>query len=128
VMLSAETASGKYPLEAVRTMVRIIDAAETIKRAPLRKPIKLSHAPSGRTSQALCKAAAYAAKEMCTEKVAVFTESGLMARRLSTIRSGLQTFALTTSPDACHQLALIWGVKPFLHDAAHSTEEVLKTG
>ena len=53
---------------------------------------------------------------MCTEKVAVFTESGLMARRLSTIRSGLQTFALTTSSDAYNQLALIWGVRPFFHE------------
>ncbi|MCV5927349.1 pyruvate kinase, partial [Escherichia coli] len=82
-MLSAETASGKYPVEAVRTMARIIDAAETIKAAELRRPVKLSQPPSGRTSQALCKAATYAAKEVMTEKVAVFTESGLMARRLS---------------------------------------------
>lgn len=128
VMLSAETASGNYPLETVRTMVRIIDAAETIKPAQLKKPVKFSQAPSGRTSQALCKAAAYAAKEMCTEKVAVFTESGLMARRLSTIRSGLQTFALTTSPDAYHQLSLIWGVRPFVHDTPWSTREMLKIG
>ena len=42
----------------------------------LKKPAKFSQPPSGRTSQALCKAAAYAAKEMLTEKVAVFTESG----------------------------------------------------
>src|SRR4029079_4888230 len=128
VMLSAETASGKYPLEAVRTMVRIIDAAETIKRAPLRKPIKLSHAPSGRTSQALCKAAAYAAKEMCTEKVAVFTESGLMARRLSSVRSGLQTFALTTALAPYNKLPLIWGVWPYIHDVRDSTSEMLKIG
>src|SRR5204863_9961932 len=88
VMLSAETASGKQPVESVKTMVRIIDAAETIKEDQLKKPIKFSQVPSGRTSQALCKAAAYAAKEMCTEKIAVFTESGLMARRLSSFRSG----------------------------------------
>jgi pyruvate kinase len=127
-MLSAETAAGKHPVEAVRTMVRIIDSAETIEPEQLKRPAKFSLPPSGRTSQALCKAAAYAAKEMRTEKVAVFTESGLMARRLSSVRSGLQTFALTTSPDACCQLSLIWGVKPFVHEIRGSTREMLKIG
>ena len=115
LMLSAETASGSYPVETIQTMARIIDAAETIKPEQLKKPVKFSLPPSGRTSQALCKAAAYAAKEMETEKVAVFTESGTMARRLSSIRSGLQTFGLTTSEDAFNQLALIWGVIPFFN-------------
>ena len=127
-MLSAETAAGSYPVESVRTMTRIIDAAETIKPAQLKKPIKFSQAASGRTSQALCKAAAYAAKEVLTEKVAVFTESGLMARRLSSVRSGLQTFGLTTSQDACNQLALIWGVQPFVHEVPWATQEMLKIG
>jgi pyruvate kinase len=128
VMLSAETASGKYPLETISTMARIIDAAETVKPAQLRRPIKFSQPPSGRTSQALCKAAAYAAKEVLTEKVAVFTESGLMARRLSSIRSGLQTFALTTSHDACNQLALIWGVRSYVHEPQTGTKAMLRIG
>ncbi len=128
LMLSAETAAGSYPVEVVKTMARIIDAAETVKPTELRKPIKFSLPPSGRTSQALCKAAAYAAKEIGTEKVAVFTESGLMARRMSTVRSGLLTFALTTSPDAYNQLGLIWGAQPFLHEEAWSTTEMLKIG
>lgn len=128
VMLSAETASGSYPIETVQTMVRIIDAAETIKPAQLKRPIKFSQPPSGRTSQALCKAAAYAAKERLTEKVAVFTDSGLMARRLSSVRSGLQTFALTTSSDACNQLALIWGVRSFVHERPWATKEMLMLG
>jgi len=128
VMLSAETASGKHPVEAVRTMTRIVDAAETLKPAQLRRPIKFSQPPSGRTSQALCKAAAYAAKERMTEKVAVFTDSGLMARRLSSVRSGLQTFGLTTSCDACNQLALIWGVNPFVHEMPWATKEMLMIG
>jgi len=128
VMLSAETASGQHPVESVRTMVRIVDAAETIKPAQLKRPVKFSQPPSGRTSQALCKAAAYAAKELLTEKVAVFTDSGLMARRLSSVRSGLQTFGLTTSQDACNQLALIWGVMPLTHESAWATKEMLLVG
>lgn len=128
VMLSAETAAGSYPVETIRTMARIIDSAETLKPEQLKKPVKFSLPPSGRTSQALCKAAAYAAKEVLTEKIAVFTESGLMARRLSTIRSGLQTFGLTTSTDAYNQLALIWGVHPFVHEVPWATQEMLKIG
>lgn len=128
VMLSAETASGRHPVEAVRTMARIIDSAETIEVQKLRKPVKFNQPPSARTSQALCKAAAAAAKEMNTEKVAVFTESGLMARRLSAFRSGLQTFALTTSEDARNQLALIWGVLPFYHKDMSTSGEMQSIG
>ena len=128
VMLSAETASGKYPVETVRTMAQIIDAAETIRPDQLKKPVKYSLPPSGRTSQALCKAAAYAAKETMTEKIAVYTESGLMARRLSSFRSGLKTFGLTTSEDAYNQLSLIWGVQPFVHEVPWATQEMLKIG
>ncbi len=128
VMLSAETASGKFPVESVRTMAEIIDSAEEIKPKYLKKPIKFEQLPTGRTSQAICRAAAYAAKEIGTEKVAVFTESGLMALRLSSFRSGLQTFALTSSHDVKNQLALIWGVRPMFHQAGESTESMLKSG
>lgn len=122
VMLSAETAAGTYPVESIQTMARIIDAAETIKPEQLKKPVKFSLPPSGRTSQALCKAAAYAAKEVQTEKIAVYTESGLMARRLSSFRSGLRTFGLTTSSDAYNQLGLIWGVVPFFDKRLNESE------
>ncbi len=128
VMLSAETATGKYPVETIKTMVRIIESAETIKGDQLKRPVKLSQPPSGRTSQALCKAAVFAAEEMHTEKVAVFTESGLMARRLSSFRSGLQTFALTASDSVRDQLSLIWGVKPFCHTDLHSAVEAEEVG
>ncbi len=128
VMLSAETASGSFPVETIRTMARIIDSAETVNPMQLRRPVKFSQPPSGRTSQALCKAAAYAAKETMTEKVAVFTESGLMARRLSSVRSGLQTFGLTVSKDAYSQLALIWGVEPYVHEPRSSTKMMLRIG
>ena len=128
LMLSAETAAGKYPNESVATMTKIIDSAETLKSTKLRKPIKFSQKASGRTSQALCKAAGYCAKEIKTEKIGVFTESGLMARRLSSFRSGLTTFALTTSKRALNQLSLIWGVSPYYQELPTSTEELLNIG
>ena len=128
VMLSAETAAGQFPVESVATMKRIIDTAETVITTKLKRPIKFTEAPTGRTSQALCKAAAYCAREILTDKVAVFTESGLMARRLSSVRSGLSTFALTTTDEVRNQLALIWGVEPLCHEAGMTTEAMLKDG
>jgi pyruvate kinase len=128
VMLSAETATGQYPVEAVATMKRIIDSAESVKTTKLKRPLKFTEEPTGRTSQALCKAAAICAREILTDKVAVFTESGLMARRLSSVRSGLQTFALTNSTDVRNQLALIWGVNPLCHEDTNTTESMLKEG
>lgn len=128
VMLSAETAAGQYPVESVATMKRIIESAETVKTTKLKRPLKFTEEPTGRTSQALCKAAAICAREILSDKVAVFTESGLMARRLSSVRSGLQTFALTNSDDVRNQLALIWGVNPFCHEDRDTTESMLKEG
>lgn len=128
VMLSAETAAGDYPVQAVATMQRIIDTAETVKTTKLKRPVKFTEPPTGRTSQALCKAAAYCAREILSEKVAVFTESGVMARRLSSVRSGLSTFALTETEEVRNQLALIWGVEPLCHDEAKTTEAMLKDG
>jgi pyruvate kinase len=128
VMLSAETASGKYPVESVETMERIITTAESVKTTKLSRQIKFSEDPTGRTSQAICKAAAICAQEMLTEKVAVFTESGLMARRLSSIRSGLSTFALTNTREVYNQLSMIWGVEPLRHEMASTTEQMLSDG
>lgn len=128
VMLSAETATGKYPIESVATMRKIIEMAETIRITKLNRLTRFDDVPTGRTSQALCKAAAICAREKMTDKVAVFTESGLMARRLSSVRSWLSTFALTTSEAVYNQLALIWGVKPLLHQKVSTTEEMLKDG
>ncbi|HQU84981.1 MAG TPA: pyruvate kinase [Pyrinomonadaceae bacterium] len=128
VMLSAETAAGAYPVESVATMARIIDSAETVKTTKLKRPIKFSEPPTGRTSQAICKAAAMAAREILTDKVAVFTESGLMARRMSSVRSGLSTFALTNTPEVRNQLALIWGVEPLFHQQMDTTEAMLQDG
>jgi pyruvate kinase len=127
LMLSGETATGQYPVAAVATMARIIETAET--RNEKRSIVsKLVGRQSGRISRALCEAAAFAADEMNARTIAVFTESGLMARRLSALRPDQAIIALTSSREAINELALIWGVEPLLATTSQSTEELLKSG
>jgi pyruvate kinase len=65
---------------------------------------------------------------MGTKVTAVYTASGLMARRLSALRHDQRIVALTHRPDVQSELALIWAVDPLLVPKAQSTEEMLKIG
>jgi len=126
VMLSNETATGLYPVSAVATMARIIASAES--RPQSHDLAQAAGKHSGRVSRALCEAAAFAAEEMGSRVIAVFTESGLMARRLSALRPEQRIIALTHSPLVQRELALIWGVESLLTPEASSTEEMVKSG
>jgi pyruvate kinase len=128
VMLSNETATGDYPDAAVAMMARIIESAETGKEQPEDNLRRWLGRQSGRVSRALCEAAAFAADEMGTKVTAVFTASGLMARRLSSIRHDQRIIALTHRPEVMSELALIWAVEPLLIKHAQSTEEMLRIG
>jgi pyruvate kinase len=128
LMLSNETATGAYPVEAVETMSRIIESAESGRERPHEEMMKWSGKQSGRVSRALCEAAAYAAEEMGTVVTAVFTASGLMARRLSSLRPDQRIVALTHNPDVLRELSLIWGVEPLLTRQAQTTEEMMRYG
>ena len=127
VMLSNETATGAYPVAAVQTMARIIESAETARTTPDHLK-EWAGKQSGRVSRALCEAAVFAAEEMGTQVTAVFTASGLMARRLSALRPDQRIIALTHRPEIICELSLIWGVEPLMIRRAHSTEEMLKAG
>ncbi|HEY0730651.1 MAG TPA: pyruvate kinase alpha/beta domain-containing protein, partial [Pyrinomonadaceae bacterium] len=67
-------------------------------------------------------------EEMGTKVTAVFTDSGLMARRLSSLRHNQRIIALTQRPEVLCELSLIWAVEPLLIGKAQSTEEMLKVG
>lgn len=125
VMLSNETATGQHPVAAVATMCRIIETAESGKKSEIFNP---TGKQSGRVSRALCEAAAFAADEMGTRVTAVYTASGLMARRLSALRHDQRIVALTHRADVQRELAMIWAVDPLLVPKAESTEEMLKIG
>ena len=131
VMLSNETATGLYPAMAVATMCSIIESAERGKEDAIDRTdmtAMLARRHSGRVSRALCEAAVFAAVEMGTTVTAVFTASGLMARRLSALRHDQRIVALTHRPETLSELALIWAVEPLLVEKAKSTEEMLKIG
>src|SRR6266496_1241343 len=128
LMLSNETATGSYPVATVETMARIIETAESGREVQPGTFAKWIGKQSGRISRALCEAAAFAGAEMGTRVTAVFTASGLMARRLSALRPEQRIIALTQSQDVLSQLTLIWAVEPLLTPPAQSTEEMLKYG
>lgn len=126
LMLSGETATGNYPILAVNTMARIIESAESGRKPEDGQ--KWVGQQSGRVSRALSEAAVFAANEMGTQTTAVFTQSGLMARRLSALRPTQRIVALTNSTAVRSQLSLIWGVDPLITGPATTTEEMLKAG
>jgi pyruvate kinase len=107
VMLSNETATGAYPIPAVATMARIIESAETGKET---RGDRLARSTGRQTV------------------TAVFTDSGLMARRLSSLRHDQRIIALTRRPQVLCELSLIWAVEPLLIGEVQSTEEMLKVG
>jgi pyruvate kinase len=134
VMLSAETAVGRYPLESVRAMDRIAREMEmqrqsrgvTIDAALGRRTsdgMALRH-HSGqtgpvRTEDAIAVAVCAAAEMLGSPVILCFTSSGFTARKVSTCRPTVPVFACTPEPETFRQLALVWGVTSALIE--HST-------
>src|SRR5438105_2332299 len=116
VMLSAETASGNYPAEAVQMMARIILAAEQnrelvarVQRAPFRK---LSE--TDEFTDALAGSANYAAEQLDAKFIVVFTQTGFAARLMSKFRPKHPIIALTPSSWVARRMSILWGVQPFV--------------
>ena len=113
IMLSGETASGKYPLECVRTMVRI--AGRTEQDIDYRKRFYQSNLPTeGSITNAISKATVNAAIELNAKAIVTVTESGRTAYMISRYRPVCPVIACTTREQTYRQLALSWGVIPLL--------------
>ena len=123
VMLSGETASGRYPVEAVETMARIVAAAE---QGQEQAPIP-AQAPSPTPfPAAVCAAGARAAHETGARVVVAFTESGTTARLLSKERPPVPIVAYTPHDAVRRRMALYWGVLPRAMRTIPNTDELIR--
>ncbi|MFO7192049.1 MULTISPECIES: pyruvate kinase [Thermocrispum] len=121
VMLSGETSVGRYPVEAVQTMSRIITAVESQSTAVP----PLSHVP--RTKRGVISYAARDIGERLNAKALVaFTQSGDTVRRLARLHTRLPLLAFTPVDSVRRQLALTWGTTAHLVPAVNSTDAMVR--
>ncbi len=142
VMLSAETAVGEYPLEAVEAMVRIAREVEGRRRGRgAGSAVDLALGVSAeegerlgrregdregaRTENAIAVATCAAAELLRSPVIVCFTSSGFTARTVASYRPTVPIVAVTPEPETFRQLALIWGVVPVLVDHFPSYEHML---
>jgi pyruvate kinase len=124
VMLSAETAIGQYPVEAVRAMDRIIREME---RHPLRLREERRTAREGvHTEDAIAWGTAAVARMLKTPLIVTLTKGGFTSRKVAALRPPVPILAVTTEPTTYHQLALVWGVVPVLVDRVPGYDAMLE--
>ena len=125
VMLSGETAMGKYPALAVEVMSRIVtqaenDAFEMDAYAGISYEID-----NNDTTNAVCDATCTTARDISAKAIIAVTKSGQTARRMSKFRPVQPIVAATPAEKTFHQLALSWGVFPVLARLQSSSDELL---
>ncbi len=123
VMLSAETSVGKYPVEAVKFMVRIAKETEnSIRSRGYQEPLPN---PNESTAEILADAAYHAARDVKAAAIVVFTASGSSARLVSRYRPPVPIYAITPKSAVARHLAVNYGVTPVLAPDVANTDEML---
>jgi pyruvate kinase len=125
VMLSGESAVGKYPVETVAMMARIVaDAERHIKQDNYSEPReRLAHLSIAET---ICEATAHAADDLDLRGIALFTESGYTARQLSKYHPSAPIFALSPIEVTINRLNLLWGTTPIRCPKVNTTEALVE--
>jgi len=120
VMLSAETATGLYPVESVKMMDRIVREAEgSITEHPRPKPKPLLDLAET-TAELIC----HASSELAMKVIVVFTESGTTARLISKHRPSIPIIAFSRNQETRRRMSLLWGVVPRKSEELHDLEEM----
>jgi pyruvate kinase len=132
LMLSGETSVGKYPVETIHSMQRIINYTENKGN-----PIYKQHAPMEGTpaflADSICFNASQLAQEVGAKAIIAFTHSGYTALKISSHRPKSNIYAFTNNENLLHKISMIWGVQPFyltkykdLDKAIHESVEMLR--
>ena len=126
VMLSAETASGKYPREAVEMMGRIVVEAEGHMREAGTQRRREHHRKLS-IAETICESVAHAAEELEMRAIAVYTETGTTARLVSKYRPRASVYAFAHRLSVCNRLNLMWGVRPVSCERVRTAEEMVRS-
>ena len=126
VMLSAESAAGKYPVEAVAMMAKIVSETESQMRTEIQRYDY--HAEGGLSiPETICESMAHAADDLDLSAIAVFTETGTTARLLSKYHPAPPIFALSSVETVIRRMMLLWGVHPVLCPKLQHTDQMVET-
>ena len=124
VMLSAETAAGKYPVETVKAMTRII---QEIEKMPARHERPHLYATSGVfINDVVCLNASRMSVDLNAKAIIGFTASGYTAFKVSSYRPTSKIYIFTPRPEMLGTLNLVRGVKCFFYDKLNSTDETIE--
>jgi pyruvate kinase len=121
VMLSAETAVGRYPDETVRVMDRIVRAAEEGKEPGLIRRAEPGHGPAS-FPEAICGAASAAAFSIGAQALVAFSQSGMTVHLMSKQRPRTPIIAFTPVEQVRQRMALCWGVLPYTMPLIEQTD------
>lgn len=123
VMLSGETAGGKYPLEALEAMDSIVREAEGSIDF-WKQFTEGGLVPDADINDAITHTACVTAKDLDAKAIVTATSSGHTARMIARFRPACPVAALTMTEKVRRQMALSWGVRPFLTGEVHSTDRI----
>ncbi len=125
VMLSGETSVGKYPVQVIETMSKIINSVES---SPLiQVPQNPPHIRTNRfITKSICYHAAHMANDINAKAICTLTNSGYTAFQISAWRPDAHILVFTSNKRILSQLSLLWGVKAFYYDKHVSTDQTVE--
>ena len=127
VMLSGESANGKYPVEAVRTMASIVEYSEQFLNYKQFKTRMVEKTMYESIGNAMCAASVTTASELKATAIVASTLSGITASMISKYRPITPIYALSPSQTVTRQMMLFWGVTPIWARRAETTDELFES-